>query len=154
MKLWLNSRNTPTSYWCVAVTLNNYHEIQSIITRHHLSKASTTSSSVHVWFSAERNTITASREIRHVDLSFTFPNEIFPHSLLRQVAEGGKEMKNWRRGDPLHPSFLYLDECIVPLSLSFFSIKRLPFGMLPGFKIIKTFACQRRLRGSRGGLGG
>lgn len=27
----------------------------------------------------------------------------------------------------------------MPLSLSFFSIKRLPFGMLPGFMIIKTF---------------
>lgn len=148
-----------TSYRFIFLTLNKYHaqEIQSITTTlHHLPKRSKSIHNIQQSdFSAERNTIKVSGEIRHVDLSHTSPNEIFPHSLLSKWLKGGKKMRNWRRGDPPRPSFLYLDEWIVPLSLSFFSIKCLPFGMLPSFMIIKTFACQRRLRRRRkGGLGG
>lgn len=129
--------------------LLQYHASRHL---HQRPKRSPTSSGAPVWFSAEQNTIMVSREIRHVDLSHTSHNEISSHSLLSKLAEGeGEKIRNWRRGDPLHHTFLYLDEWIVPLSLSFFSIKRLPFGMLPSFMIIKTFACQRR-RLKKGGV--
>jgi len=66
------------------------------------------------------------------------------------VAEGVEEKWGIEDGaNPPHPSCLYLDEWIVPLFLSFLSIKRLPFGTLPSFMIIKTFAFQRNRRRRR-----
>lgn len=65
-------------------------------------------------------------------------------------ARGGRQNEKLKTWTTLRtPTFLCLDEWIVPLSLSFFSIKCLPFGMLPSFMIIKTFACQRGLRRRR-----
>lgn len=105
-------------------------------------------------FSAEQNTITTSTEIRHVDLSHSSPNENFPTFPFRA---GGWKDEEARTGQPLAmptrqpPTPLRcLDKWKPQSSLPFFSIKCLPFGMLPRFMIIKTFACQRRR--PRGGV--
>lgn len=143
--------NMVVCVWCIFVTMSIKSDQSSprYITSPNDQKHPQTSSSIPVWFSAERNTIKVNGEICHVDLSHSSPNEIFPHSKWLKGGRGGKNEK-LRTGRPsAAPTFLRLDKWIVPLSLSFFSIKCLPFALLPCFMIIKTFACQRGLRRRR-----